>query len=302
MSHPLEDRNKALLFMLVSMFFFGLMNNCIRQAAEFMHPMQLLSFRNLFGALLVALWICKSGHPQRLRTVRLKEHIIRCSVGVVAMGCWFYALANMPLNQATALSFTTPIFVTLFAIFLLKEKSTLARIGSVTLGLIGTWIILQPDENTMVQFPAIAALVSAACLAVLSIMLKIMTKSEHPDTISFYNAFISLPISLPLAFYFWEPLSFAGLYWSFIVALVGTIAHLFLVRAFQLGEISLLVPLDFLRLLFTAFFAYFWFQQTLSDMTVIGAAIIILAALWGVSEGNQEIRRRLRRILTFYRD
>lgn len=302
MLNQLSPTAKAMAYMVISMFFFGLMNNFVRQATLEMHSLQLLFFRCCFGAILIGLWIYASGHAERLKTNRLPRHILRASLGVAAMGCWFYSLAHMPLNDATALSFTTPIFVTLLAILFLKEPSSFGRWGSVMLGLVGTWIILQPGTGAELGLPAICALISAALLGFISVLLKIMTRSEHPDTISFYNVFLMTPIALPIALYVWEPLTLAGIGWAFLVAFMGSLAHLYLMRAMKLAELTLLIPFDFTRLIFTAFFAYFWFGETLSELTLVGAAIIIAASVWGVAEGNQAFKQRVRRLLSFYRD
>jgi drug/metabolite transporter (DMT)-like permease len=280
----------GIAYMLAAMFTFSLMNNCIRFASAEMPVTQLAFFRNLFALMLTALWIALTHRPAIFRTDRLKSHLLRAALGITSIEIWFHAVTVMPLNQATALSFMAPVFTVLFAILFLKEKSTLARWGAVVLGFIGMLVILRPGSEAM-STAAMLVLVSG-------ILIKTMTRSEHPDLIIFFQALLMTPLALPLALLDWQPLTLAGFAWAMAVAACSAGSHAFLTRAFVRSDMILLMPFDFSRLIFTAALAWLWFGETLDLWTVAGAAFIIAGSVWGAAEGNEEVKKRLLRLVS----
>ncbi len=287
----------GIAYMLAAMFTFSLMNNFIRFASEEMQTAQIALFRNLFSLMLMAAWIFATHRPMVLRTDRLKSHLLRAVIGIISIEIWFHSVAVMPLNEATALSFTAPVFTTLFAIVFLKERSTFARWAAVILGFAGTLIILRPGGDAL-NSAAMLVLVSSGLMAVGGILIKTMTRSEHPDLIIFFQALFMTPLSLLPAIYYWQPLTFSGLGWSLAVAACSAGSHALLTRAYIRSEMVLLMPFDFSRLIFTAMLAWLWFGETLDLWTVGGAALIIAGSVWGAAEGNEEVKKRLLRLVS----
>jgi drug/metabolite transporter (DMT)-like permease len=283
------------------MFFFSVMNNCVRQASLEMHSTQITLIRSVMVAGMMALWILHFHGKALLRTALPKRHMIRAVMGITATEMWFYALGHMPINEATALSFTTPLFVTLFAILFLKERSTYTRWAAVALGAFGTLVILRPDTGHFDDI-ALMVLASAALLAGLSILIKTITRLDHPDTIVFYQGLMMTPLAIPFAIPFWQPLTLPGFLWVAAVACTSIIAQLFMVRAFTRSDMVVLMPVDFTRLIFTAAIAYWWFEETLGPDTLTGSLLIIAGSVWGAMEGNTDIRRKLRRLSGFWRN
>lgn len=300
MSLPLSPTVRGILYMTAAMLCFSVMNNCVRQATLEMHSTQVTLLRSVLMTGFMACWILYWHGNALFRTNRIKRHAFRAFLGILATEMWFYSLGEMPINEATALSFTSPVFATLFAILFLKERSTWPRWGAVLTGFAGTWVILRPDSDAFSEV-AMMVLASAALLAMLAILIKTLTRTDHPDTIIFYQALLMTPLAVPFAMPYWQPVGAAGLGWVLAVTLSSIAAHLFLVRAYALAEMTLLMPLDFTRLIFTATLAWFWFGEVLDSWTVLGAFIIIAGSVWGAAEGNEDVRRRLKRLLSLQR-
>lgn len=290
---------RGMLMMTIAMMFFSLMNNFVRQASLEMHSTQIALFRNVFTMLLMTSYLLiKNKQWNFAKTKKMRGHVLRATLGIFAVESWFYGLSQMPLNEATALSFTAPVFVTLFAIVLLKEKANLARWGAILLGFAGAMIILKPEPGSF-NTVALVVLGSAALMAAGTILIKTMTKTENPDVIVFYQGALMTPLSIPFAVAFWQPIGMEAVFWAFMVALCSTVAHLFMTRAFALGEMVVLAPFDFTRLIFTAVLAYFWFGETLDIWTAVGGACIVFGSVWGAASSNAEVQRRMRRIFTW---
>src|SRR5690606_18674434 len=136
-------RSAAVLLMIASAVMFGCMAVAIRYASEQLHPFEIAFFRTLFG-LLFALPLLLRGGWSLLRTDKWGYYALRCAVGMVGMLCGFWAIVNLPMAQAIALSYSTPLFVTIGAVLVLGEIVRLRRWSAVVIGFIGVVVIVRP--------------------------------------------------------------------------------------------------------------------------------------------------------------
>ncbi|HET9484775.1 MAG TPA: DMT family transporter, partial [Xanthomonadales bacterium] len=117
---PAADLKRAIGLMVVSSVIFAFMAVTIRFASKQLHPFEIAFFRNLFGFIFALPLLYRAGFGI-LRTNRLPMYFLRCGIGIVSMLCGFWALVNLPLAQAVALSYSTPLFVTIGAVLVLGE-------------------------------------------------------------------------------------------------------------------------------------------------------------------------------------
>lgn len=266
--------------MLASMACFSAMNSVIRLALAELQAPYVVLLRNLGCLALVVAWSAwlQGGRP-RFATARLRGHFWRATVGILAMELWFHALALLPLTLATALSFTTPIFSTIVAITVLGEKAGLRRWGAIACGFAGMLIILRPGAGA-ISADALFVLASSLVMAVAGVLVKTLTRTETPETIVFYMALFMTPWSLLPALEHIRPLSTQALGLVALIALLSTVAHLLLARAYMRAEMVVLMPFDFSRLVFTALMAYALFGETLDTPTVAGSLLIVASTVY----------------------
>lgn len=266
--------------MLLAMAGFAAMAIVIRLLAPEMHSTLAVALRNAVGLILIVAWVgfLERGVP-KFPTARLSGHFWRATVGIVSMELWFYCLTVMPLTLATALSFTTPIFSTIFAIIFLREKAGWHRWSAVILGFIGVLIILHPGAGD-VSPRAMLVLMSSAIMAVAGVLIKTLSRTEKPETMVFYMALFMLPWSVIPALFHLQPVTPYQLWLVFLIALFSTVSHLLLVRAFVRADMVALMPLDFTRLLFVALFAYVLFGETMDEYTLAGALVIVASTVY----------------------
>ena len=268
----------AVCCMLVSTGFFSLMNVCIRSASNDLHTTVIVCLRNGIALILLAPFLYRVG-PGIFHTRRIKSHFWRATVGIVGMQTWFYCVTILPLNNATALSFTAPLFTTLFAVIFLKEHASRAHWVAMFAGFIGTLVILQPSPHSF-DWNALLVMLSTSIWAVAGILVKSLTRTEPPLRIIFYMALFMFLWAIPPAALHWSmPNAKAWLLLTGIAA-CSTAAHWALVKAYSLVGVAQVMPYDFCRLLWTALFAWFFFNEQ-SDMTTwLGAAIIVGSVLY----------------------
>ena len=259
---------------------FGLLIALIRFLADSgIHPFQVAFFRCFFGLIVLAPYFMRNGIVGGLRTKRLNLYIVRALSGAAAMVTWFWAIANLPITEATALTFTTPLMATILAILFLGEQVRFRRIAALVLGFVGVMIILRPGME-VVQPAAMVVLFSCLCMAVSTIFIKRLTDTEPPDAIVAYMLIMLMPIMLVLSIFVWVWPTWEQLGWLLLMGVAATLAHMGLTRAFRAADVSVVLPFDFSRLIFVSLFAWFIFGEVTSVYTWIGAAIITVAAVY----------------------
>ncbi len=269
----------AAAYMTAACAFFALMNVCVRLAHESgLDTMQVVFFRNLFALATMLPWLIATNF-QGLRTRRFGAHARRAILGLTAMMLWFSSVALLPLAEATALNFTFPLFGTILAALILKERVRVRRWSATIIGFLGVLIILQPWDASLawVSFLPIAA---AFFMAFSAITVKQLSSTESAGTVVFYMNLIMTPISFVPALFVWQ---WPG--WEIWLALIAlgsfaAISHIALTRAYSLVEASFLQPLDYLRLPMIAILAYLLFGEVPSDWIWPGAAVIAGASLY----------------------
>ena len=202
----------------------------------------------------------------------------------------FWAIVHLPLAQAVALSYSTPIFVTIGAVFVLGEIVRARRWTAVIIGFIGVLVLMHPGTDSF-TFASLVAVLAAVMSASVAISIKFLSRTEKADAIVIYTTMIWVPLSLLPALFFWTTPT--GITWLWIVlsGLLGTTAHMCWTRALALADASLLTPISFLQVIVVGVFAYFLFGETVDSWTVTGAAIIFGSNVY-IAQREARLARR----------
>lgn len=275
---PSARVHRAIGLMVAGTVLFALMAVCIRLAASELHAFQIAFFRVFFGLAFLLPMLVRHG-PGILRTDRLRFYVFRCAIGMVSMFAGFWAIVHLPLAQAIAISYSTPLFVTIGAVFFLGEVVGARRWTAVVIGFLGVLVIMRPGAESFTA-GSLVALLAALASANAAISIKFLSRTEHPDAIVLWTTLIWVPMALGPALLFWRMPT--GLTWLWIVlsGALGTTAHLLWTRALRLGDASMLTPISFLQILVVAVFGWWLFDEPLDRWTALGAAIIFASNLY----------------------
>ena len=206
-------------------------------------------------------------------------HLIRGALSAVNTLAWFTAIATMPLGEAVALNFTSPLFATVLAAIFLGEAVRARRWTATIVGFIGVLIVVRPGVET-VQLGAILALGSAMSIAVNVLLIRVMSQEDSTRAIVLtFNLAITFFTLIPaIVTWAWpSPLMWAV---TFAIGVTTTVAHLMLTRAMRLAEASAIVPLEFIRLPMAVLIGFIWFSEILDFWTIVGATIIGCSAVY----------------------
>jgi drug/metabolite transporter (DMT)-like permease len=282
----------AALLMIGAMTCFATMGIFIKLAAEQLHALEVVFFRNFLAVLMMVPWLIRQG-PGVMKTRRIGLYATRSFFNIIGMTAGFMALTLIPLAEATALSFTAPLFATIAAALFLGEIVRIRRITALAIGFIGMLIVIRPGVEA-ISPGALLALLNSVTIAVTIIIVKKLTDTEQPATIVTYMVLLQTPMSLIPAVFFWqwpEPLIWL---WLIGLAGAGTLGHLMYTRAIQLAEVTQIQPLDFIRLPIIALLAYVIFAEVPTIWTWLGGAVIFASTAYVTHREAQLARERRR--------
>ena len=266
---------RAALLMLLSTLFFGLMAITIRYASHKLSTFEIAFFRNAFGLLALLPLLLRGGHGLP-RTHQLPKYLLRSAIGIGSMLCGFWAIGHLPLSQAIALSYSTPLFVTVAAVFWLGEHVRKRRWAAVVVGFLGVLIVVRPGTSGF-STGSLVAVSAAIFSAVVAIQIKQLSRIDPPDTIVFYTYAFWVPLSLVPALFAWQWPQGSAWAWLVLTGLFGTGGQLLWTRALRLGDVSALTPISFMQLPVVSIAGYVLFGETIDRWTVVGAAVILAA-------------------------
>lgn len=275
---PRSDPLRGALWMVSACVFFSVLTGLIRHLSATLDPFEIVFFRNLFSLLVMLPWLARGGFGA-LRTRRLPLLGVRAVIALVAMLTWFTAISWMNLADAVALSFTSPLFATVAAVFLLNEVVRLRRWTAIGVGFAGAMIILRPGFEAITP-AALLVLVSAAAMAVSMCLVKILSRTESVGAIVFYMVLMLTPASLIPALFVWRTPTPEELFWLVGLGAMATLGHLCLGRAFAIADATAVLPFDFVRLPLITAIGYVVFDQTVDAWTGVGAAVIIASSVY----------------------
>jgi drug/metabolite transporter (DMT)-like permease len=253
---PRAARNlRAIMLMGISVAMLALVDGIAKAvAADGLHPFMIAFFRNLFGMLAMAPFFLRTGLAG-MKTTRLPMHLARGAVHAVSMLCWFTALTMVPLAEATAMSFSSPVF---------------ASIGAVL-------IILRPGIADM-NLGAALLITGAVCIAAVKLMVKSLSRTDTPATIVAYMSITLTIYTLVPALFVWQWPGLRLLLMLAAMGALGTAAHVVQTYSYRDGEITLVEPTGYLRLVWAAAVGFILFAEVPEIWTWAGTAVIIFGA------------------------
>lgn len=203
-----------------------------------------------------------------------KLQILRAALTVPMIWCFFTGLASMPLAEAITIAFAAPLFITILSRPILGEQIGRRRWSAVALGFVGVLVALRPGFGGLGIGPMLVV-ISAFAYALSMVLLRRFAGQEPTHNIFFYGSigafvvagFSSIPIWIQPDAIDW------GLF--LLVGVWGVFGGYAVIRAYRLGEASMLAPLEYTALIWSIIFDLWLFNLTPIPAVLVGAAIII---------------------------
>lgn len=260
----------------------------------------------------LAIIVPLEGGYHLIRTKHIRLHFLRGAFVVMANMFFFLGLAEIPLSEATAIFFVSPLIITLFSVIFLSEKVGPWRWVAVGMGLVGAVVMLRPTPSSF-QLAGLLPVGAAFCYASLHILTRKMGATEKASTMSFYlqltfvivSTFMGIAIgdgrygaqdSAALEFllrpWVW-PTQFDLLVMSG-VGVASSVGGYFISQAYRLSEAALIAPIEYVALILAVFWGIVIFNEWPDHVAWTGMALILgggLLMLWRESVSNKKVRK-----------
>lgn len=291
---------RGILFKVAAVGLISVMGALIKGLGDTYPTGQIVFVRSLFALIPVILLVLWSGGLRQLRTRRPWLHVSRSVTGFGAMLCSFAALGLLPLADATALGFVSPLMATALAGPLLGERVRLNRWAAVLVGFAGVILMVRPvgavTGPSLYGFLPVGvcfALLGALGVALAMISIRRMSSTEPSITIVFYFTLTSTvlgALTLPFAAVLPTAKDAAVMV---CIGLVGGIGQILLTNAYRLVPASALAPFDYMAMVWALVIGYVVFGEMPQPAVLVGAAIVIGSGLFLLIRGHSRNPRRL---------
>ncbi|MBS7789577.1 DMT family transporter [Roseococcus sp. SDR] len=281
-----HDAKRGALLMLASTALFTMMSAVVKLVGERIPFFEIMFFRSILALPVVFAIVWRMGGAPSLATQRFPQHVMRAMTGTAAMSCSFFALTVLPLAEQTALTFTTPIFVTLLAIPLLGEKVGIHRFSAVGLGFVGILVIalgkgaFMGPMDPWIIFGMVIAVMHGVFSAATTLLVRSLSATERSTTIVLWQSLLMTSFTaLTLPFVWVTP---SGHEWLLllVIGLVGGVAQVMLTEAFASAQVSSLGAYSYTSILWAVLLGWIFFGETPGVATFVGSGLIVLAALY----------------------
>jgi drug/metabolite transporter (DMT)-like permease len=275
----LPGSTRAVLFMMVMVFCFSVLETTAKYLSR-VYPVPMLVWcRYATHLVFTLLLIAPRMGARMVKTDQPGGQVLRAALLMGSTACYFGALSFLPMAEVKAISFISPLLVTLFAVWLLQERVSRSRWFAVVAGFLGVLFIIRPGTG-LLQWPALLPICSAFCYSQYQIMTRKFSETEHPLTTLFYTALVGCVLmSMAVPFYWKAP----ALQHVPLLVLLGAAAgfgHFMLIKALELENASFLSPLGYVQLLWVILFGFLVFGDLPDGWSLVGMVIIVASGLY----------------------
>lgn len=279
---------RGIALKLGSVLVFIVMASMIKATAPHVPAGQAVFFRSAFAIPVIVVWLAMRRELSTgFKAKNPVGHVWRGLMGTLAMGLGFAGLGYLPLPEVTAIGYTAPLLVVVFAAMFLGEEVRLFRLASVALGLTGVLIVLSPRLTLLAgevashreAFGALLVLGGAIFAALAQVFVRKLVNSENTSAIVFWFSLTATVLSLATLPFGWVIPTATEAIILIAAGLLGGVGQILLTASYREADASLVAPFDYASMLFALLIGYFVFSEVPTWTMLGGAALVISAGI-----------------------
>lgn len=270
---------KAIFWVAVGTGLFSITFSSAKFADGSISTFQILLFRYIGGLLSLFLIASVSGGLRSYHSPKPLLYFLRAGFGATGAGAIMFASANMPIVDATALGLLYVVFIVPLGIIFLRDNITRQHLFGITLCGVGTAIIMLSRGafsfiDATYTIPATVAILGAALLALEGFMIKVLSNFDKPLTVLLYTNAFGLFITGAFAILSWKDISLMHSLPYLLLGVVAIAAQYCIVRGYKLAALSIVAPIDYSWLIFTALIGYVFFNEVPTVPVIVGSCVL----------------------------
>lgn len=273
------NKNKtyeAIKFIIIASLFFSIVNICVKEVNR-IPSYEIAFFRTIISLLmsLYSIWRLKLKPWGNNK----KYLILRGFFGTISLLLFFYTIQKMPLATAITIQYLSPIFSTIVAIFMLKERTKPIQWIFFCCSFLGI-LVLKGFDSRVELIYLILGIISAFTSGLAYNCVRKLKDYDHPVITVFYFPLVSLPLIAPYTAFNWvQPMNMDWVY-LLLTGILTQLAQIYMTKAYQSEKMSIVSNFSYIGAIFAIISGYLVFHEALYLNTFIGIALIISGAIF----------------------
>jgi drug/metabolite transporter (DMT)-like permease len=271
--HRPENLRLAALLTTAAFFCVALVGALAKVSGQYTSTGVLLLFQN-FICLLFVTPVALRGGWSSLRTGKVGLHLLRAAMGTACWYALFFAIKQIPLANATLLTYSAPLWMPLVAWVVTRQRILPPTWIGAGIGFVGVMLVLQPQGHGF-SIGEMSALAGALFLAVAMMSVRWLGATEPMIRVLFYYFLLSTLMSIPIALLDWQPIP-AGA-WSWLVGLgfAQLFSQILIVVAYRYASAEKVGPFIYSVIVFTALIDWLVWNHPPTLLAFVGMALVI---------------------------
>jgi len=276
----------GIALILISTLAFTLMSALIRSLGERIPLGEIVFSRSLFGLVPLIFMLQWRGElHEAFRLHKPVRHVTRAIAGIGSMFCNFAALSRIPLADATAINFVTPLFNVALAAIFLGEKVRRFRWAAVAVGFAGVLLMLLPhmgkgEWNSVAAYGALLALSAAFLVSAAMTQVRQLATTETTASLVFSFTVLSTLSGLVAMFWGWVVPSGWDAMILVLTGVFGGIGQITVTESYRHAGAGTVAPFAYTSMIYSIILGYAFFGEVPELVVMAGAAIVVLAGLF----------------------
>lgn len=260
---------------------------------QVLHAFQILFLYSAIATACMLPWAIRQGKAG-LRTTRWKHYSLRAGLEYTAYMLTLTSLGYLgnefTLPMHTSLNFITPLLATVATIVVLKEKSHVHTWVSLAIGFVGVLVITRP--GIMPASPGVLYVLGAAlCFSFCGVVIKLLCSSESPMKIAFFMLVMTTILAAPLGIMEWQDPTPENWFWLAVIGVLTYLVQVLVGKAISKVPYMVIIPLNFVQLVFSTVLGYMVFTQLIDKWTFMGALVILAGAIYNTHRNRVHAER-----------
>ena len=282
----LAPNTRGALFALAAFGLFSTHDVIVKVLGADYAPFQIVFFSVLFSFPLVTMMQMRDARMDNLRPRHPWWSALRTLAAVATAISAFYTFSVLPLAEAYALIFASPLLITVLAIPILGETVRWRRGLAVMVGLSGVLIVLRPGTTDFTLGHA-AGLVCAFAGALASVIVRKIGRDERTVVLLLYpmvTNFVLMACVLP---FIYVPMPLMDMAGTGAMALMALLASMLLFAAYRIGDAAVVAPMHYSQIIWATGYGLLFFSESPDVWTIVGTAVIVGSGVYIVLRENK---------------
>ncbi|GHU03804.1 hypothetical protein FACS1894158_02920 [Betaproteobacteria bacterium] len=275
-----SERERGIALILATVSLFAIYDAISKYLTRFYPVAELLWVRYLAHVIFM---LAVFGPRMRLNLVRTHRPVLQVLRAVLLIGSaslFMLGVRYIPLADATAINFVTPLLLTALSVPMLGEKVETRNWVAVILGFTGVLVIVRPGGGELFQLAALFPFLSACCTSFYQILTRKFRGAEKPLTMHFYTGMVGLIVTSLAWQSSWTINSFAHGFLLACHALSAGVGHYLLIEAFQRIGPAVAAPFTYAQLVFALLFGWAIYGEVPDTISLLGILVIVGSGMY----------------------